>query len=136
LQDDQDPARALAGVNAGLHQVCPEFAQSLSILYVPNCITMIVADLSTIPMGTGTSASRYVSAVYDVLKEYNVKYVPGPMSTALEVDSFEQLFEILEKANKKLAGMGVLRIITTVRIDYRLDRDISIESKLRISKMS
>lgn len=98
--------------------------------------TMIVADFSTIPMGSGTSSSRYVSAVYDVLKEYNVKYVPGPMSTALEVDSFEQLFEIIEKANKKLAQMGVLRIITSVHIDYRLDRDISIESKLRISKMS
>jgi uncharacterized protein (TIGR00106 family) len=97
---------------------------------------MIVADFSTIPMGSGTSASRYVSAVYDVLKEYNVKYVPGPMSTALEVDSFEQLFEIIEKVNKKLAEMGVLRIITSVHIDYRLDRDISIDSKLRISKMS
>ncbi len=97
---------------------------------------MIVADFSTIPMGSGTSASRYVSAVYDVLKEYNVKYVPGPMSTALEADSFEQLFEIIEKVNKKLAEMGVLRIITSVHIDYRLDRDISIDSKLRISKMS
>lgn len=91
---------------------------------------MIVAEFSTIPMGTGTSASKYVQAIYEVLRESGVKFVPGPMSTAIETNSFAQLFEIVEKANKKLAEMGVQRIITSVHIDYRRDLNISIESKL------
>ncbi len=91
---------------------------------------MIVAEFSTIPMGTGTSASEYVLAIYEILRESGVKFVPGPMSTAIEANSFEQLFEMIEKANKKLAEMGVQRIITSVHIDYRLDSDISMESKL------
>ena len=91
---------------------------------------MIVAEFSTIPMGVGTSASNYVAAVYELLRESGVKFVAGPMSTAIEASSFDQLFETIKLANKKLAEMGVQRIITSIHIDYRLDADISIESKL------
>jgi uncharacterized protein (TIGR00106 family) len=94
---------------------------------------MIVAEFFAIPMCTGTSASKYVLAIYKILREFGVTFVPGPMSTAIETNSFEQLFEVIEKANKKLAEMGVPRIITSVHIDYRLDKDISIESKLHKS---
>jgi uncharacterized protein (TIGR00106 family) len=95
---------------------------------------MIVADFSIIPMGTGTSASGYVRAVHEILQQAGVKFVPGTMSTAIEADSFAKLFQVVERANKKLAEMGVQRIITTIRIDYRLDKEISIDSKLGISK--
>ena len=94
---------------------------------------MIVAEFSTIPLGVGTSASNYVLAIHELLRESGVKFVPGPMSTAIEVNSFEELFKTIELANKKLAEMGVQRIITSIRIDYRLDKDISIESKLHKS---
>lgn len=94
---------------------------------------MIVADLSMIPMGSGTSASTYVRAVHDLLNESGVKFIPGPMSTAVEAKSFEELFEIIKTANQRLTEMGIQRIITSIRIDYRLDRAISIESKLGAS---
>jgi len=95
---------------------------------------MIVADISTIPMGKGTSASHYVQAVHDLLRQSGLKYAAGPMSTAIEAQSFDQIFSAVERANKMLADMGVQRIITTVRIDYRLDKDISISSKLEKSQ--
>lgn len=83
-----------------------------------------------IPMGAGTSGSTYVRAVHDLLRELDVKFIPGPMSTAVQTESFEQLFEIIEKANQLLTKMGLQRIITSIRIDYRLDKEITIESKL------
>lgn len=95
---------------------------------------MIVADFSIVPMGSGTSAARYVKAVHDLLKDAGVKFVPGPMSTSLEAESFEQVFEVVEKANRRLEEMGVQRIVTTLRIDYRLDKEISMESKLGAGK--
>ena len=91
---------------------------------------MIVADFSMIPMGSGTSASRYVKAIHEVLKSSGVKFVPGPMSTSLEVESLEELFRVIDAANGRLKEMGVQRIITNIRIDCRLDKDISIRSKL------
>ena len=92
---------------------------------------MIVADFSMVPMGSGTSASKYVRAVYDLLRESGVKFVPGSMSTSIETASFEELFDLLEKANRRLEDMGVQRIITSFKIDHRLDKESSIESKLR-----
>jgi len=91
---------------------------------------MIVADFATIPMGEGTSASQYVLAVHELLRQSGIKFAAGPMSTTIEASSFEQLFGVIEAANKMLAKMGVQRIITSVHIDYRLDKDVSIESKL------
>jgi uncharacterized protein (TIGR00106 family) len=92
---------------------------------------MIVADFSIVPMGSGTSASRYVKAIHELLKKSGVKFVPGPMSTSVEVNSFEELFRIIEAGNQRLEDMGVQRIITNIRIDRRLDKEISIDSKLR-----
>lgn len=92
---------------------------------------MIVADFSMVPMGSGTSAAKYIRVVYDLLSESDVKFIPGPMSTSVETKSFEELFELIEKANQRLKEMGVQRIITSINIDYRLDKEISIESKLR-----
>jgi len=92
---------------------------------------MIVADFSMVPMGSGTSAAKYIKAVYDLLKESNVKFLPGAMSTSVETKSLYELFELIEKANQRLKEMGVQRIITSVNIDYRQDKEISIESKLR-----
>jgi len=92
---------------------------------------MIIADFSMVPIGSGTSAAKYIRAVYDLLKESNVKFLPGPMSTLAETKSFEELFDPIEKTNQRLEKMGVRGIITSVYMDYRLDKEISIESKLR-----
>ena len=91
---------------------------------------MIVADFSMIPMGTGTSASRYVKAIHEVLKGSGISFVPGPMSTSVEVKSLQELFRVIDAANERLKEMGVQRIITNIRIDCRLDKEISIRSKL------
>jgi len=91
---------------------------------------MIVAEFSTVPMGVGASASEHIRAVHQVLNDSGLKFVPGPMSTSLEAESFQEIFDVVELANQKLAQMGVPRIITTVMIDYRLDKEVSIESKL------
>jgi uncharacterized protein (TIGR00106 family) len=96
---------------------------------------MIVADLSLIPMGSGTSASKYIKAVYDLLLESGINFKAGAMSTSLETKSFEELFSIVERANRRLADMGVKRIVTKVNIDYRLDKEISMEAKLRASRI-
>jgi uncharacterized protein (TIGR00106 family) len=99
-----------------------------------NNTIMIVADLSMIPMGSGTSASEYVRAVHEVLRDSGVNFVTGPMSTSIETETMEKLFQIVEKANNRLAAMGVQRIVTMVRIDFRLDKDISINTKLKACK--
>jgi uncharacterized protein (TIGR00106 family) len=91
---------------------------------------MIVAEFSLVPLGTGTSASHYIKAVQDMLRGAGMKFVPGPMSTSIEAESFTEIFELVEKANHVLSEMGAKRIITSLKLDYRLDKELSIQSKL------
>jgi len=91
---------------------------------------MIVAELSMIPMGTGTSAGKYVRAVHQVLKESGLAFVPGPMCSVVEAATMAEIFKAVEKADAVLAEMGVGRIITSVKIDHRLDKEISIDTKM------
>jgi len=91
---------------------------------------MIVAEFSLVPMGSGTSAGDYIKAVHDLLEEAEINFIPGPMSTSLETCSLKELFDLIEKANDRLAQMGVQRIITSIKIDMRLDKEITLESKL------
>lgn len=97
---------------------------------------MIVAEFSVIPMGAGTSAGRYIRAVHEMLKNSGIRFVPGAMSTAIEAESIEQICMIIERANKILTDMEVQRVITTVTIDYRLDKEISIDKKLKALERS
>jgi uncharacterized protein (TIGR00106 family) len=95
---------------------------------------MIVADLRVLPIGSGTSLSQHIKAIHNMLEEEKISHLSGPMSTTLEVDSLDDLFDIIELANQILADRGIQRILTTVNIDYRLDKEISIKSKLNALK--
>ena len=57
-------------------------------------------------------------------------FIPTPMCTVVEAERMAEVFKVVERADEVLAGMGVGRIITTVKIDHRLDKEISIETKM------
>ena len=111
-----------------------KIVQKSSILSKDHVRFMIVADIRIVPVGKGTGMSQHVKIVHDILEEEGIKYMPGPMSTALEVDSLDDLFDVIEQSNQVLAERGVQRILTTINIDYRLDKEISMKSDLKIRK--
>lgn len=91
---------------------------------------MIVADISIVPVGSGTSISKFIKAAIKIIEENGVKFSIGPMSTTVEVNSLNELFLITKKIHKVVFGMGALRIVTTIKIDDRKDKKLSIKSKL------
>ena len=91
---------------------------------------MIIAQLSIAPVGKGTSLSKYVKAVLEVLKKENVKFKTNAMATVIETKDLSTLFTIVQKAHHKVLDFGVERIITELKIDDRRDKNITIESKL------
>ena len=56
------------------------------------------------------------------------------MSTALDVDSLDDLFDVIEQSNQVLVESGLHRVPTTINIDYRLNKEISMKSNLKIKK--
>ena len=93
---------------------------------------MIVAELSIIPLGTGkTSVGEYVRAAIEALGRAGVRIKPRAMATEIEAKDLETLLFAVKLAHEAVLQKGAKRAVTTLRIDHRLDKEASIESKLR-----
>lgn len=92
---------------------------------------MIIAQFSIAPIGEGVSLSKYVKEIVNDLKYSNIKFKTNPMSTIIETTDLKSLFDLIEKLNNHLFKLGVLRVITDLKIDYRKDKDATMDSKLK-----
>ncbi|MEM3395923.1 MAG: MTH1187 family thiamine-binding protein [Thermoplasmata archaeon] len=91
---------------------------------------MIVAEISVVPIGEGTSVGKYVRLAVKAIKESGVKYHVSPMGTCFEVETLEKAMEIAGRAHRAVAEAGPKRIVTTLKIDERLDTVHSMEKKI------
>jgi uncharacterized protein (TIGR00106 family) len=95
---------------------------------------LILAEISIVPIGSGTSVSKFVRASLKPIEESGLKFTIGPMGTTIEANSLNEIFDIIGKAHKAVIDMGALRVITTIKIDDRKDKESSIERKLNSLK--
>ncbi|RLG57761.1 MAG: thiamine-binding protein [Candidatus Hydrothermarchaeota archaeon] len=92
---------------------------------------MIIAEFSVVPIGTKTpSVSKYVRKAIEALEKAGVGYKVGAMSTTIEAKDLDTLFKALKLAHNAVFEEGVERVVTTIKIDDRRDKNISIESKI------
>jgi len=92
---------------------------------------MIIAELAIFPTSEGTSVSRYVKEAVRVIEESGLYHETGGMSTTIESPDLAALFKVVEKAHQAMVDMGARRIHIDLRVDHRLDKEATIESKLR-----
>ena len=92
---------------------------------------MIIAELAIFPTSEGASVSKYVKCVVSEIKKTGLKYETGSMATVIETQNFDEIFQVVKKAHDALIEMGVKRIHIDLRIDHRLDKEATIESKKR-----
>ncbi|GAB4270379.1 MTH1187 family thiamine-binding protein [Thermincola ferriacetica] len=93
---------------------------------------MAVVELTVVPLGTGSpSISEYVAGCLELIKrKENVKYQLTPMGTILEGD-LTDILELVRQVHEVPFGKGAQRVITTVKIDDRRDRELTMEGKLQ-----
>jgi uncharacterized protein (TIGR00106 family) len=98
-------------------------------------ITVIVAEFSVVPVGTGTpGVSKYVKKALKTIEDGGLKVYPGAMSTVLEAGDIDSLFDAVKRAHEVVFDSGVERVLTSLKIDDRRDRELSVESKLSALK--
>ena len=91
---------------------------------------MAMMEISVVPLGTGTpSLSRYVAAVIRVLEEAGLEYHLGPMGTTV-VGEVDDLLALARKMHEAPFRLGVMRVATTIKLDDRRDRPLSIQGKV------
>lgn len=96
---------------------------------------MAIIEISVIPLGTKTpSVSKYVADVLKILeKEKGIKYELTSMGTIIEGD-LERVLGLAKRMHEAVFDKEVLRVITTIKIDDRRDKPLSIEGKIKSVK--
>jgi len=92
---------------------------------------MAIAEVSVVPLGTGTpSVSQYVARAVKVLEqEKDMKYELTAMGTIIEGD-LDRILGVVRKMHEETFGQGVARVLTTIKIDDRRDKAQTMKGKL------
>jgi len=92
---------------------------------------MAIAEVSVVPLGTKTpSVSQYVARAVKVLEqERDIRYEMTAMGTIIEGD-LDRILTVVKKMHEETFGEGVARVLTTVKIDERRDKDQDTKTKL------
>jgi len=93
---------------------------------------MVIAQISVVPIGTKTtSVSKFVaSAIRAIAGEKNISYHLTGMGTILEGE-LSAVLDAVRKMHESVFSDQVKRVLTTVTIDDRRDRESSVERKVK-----
>jgi uncharacterized protein (TIGR00106 family) len=91
----------------------------------------VVAEISVVPLGTGNpGVSEFVAACIGVLdKRKNINYRLTPMGTIME-GPLDEILAVTREMHEVPFTKGALRVTTTLKIDDRRDKPLSMEGKL------
>jgi len=93
-------------------------------------IIMAIVAVNMVPLGMGSSVSKYVAAAEKVIvNRPGIKRELGPMFTSLEGD-LDEIMQAIREMQEAVFETGVDRVITTIKIDDRRDKKSTMEGKL------
>ena len=95
---------------------------------------MIISQLSIAPLGDSSSVSKHVKKVVDFINKSDVKSETNAMATVIETEDLDTLFKLVKEAHMTMVKSGAKRIITELKIDNRVDKEATIETKLESIK--
>ncbi len=98
---------------------------------------MPMAEITIVPVGSGTSVSKFVAKAVEIPKRRGLKYKVTPTSTVIEGE-LDELFEVLKEMHEAPFKEGVKRVVTVIKIDDRRDKPIDMEYKIKavLSKLN
>jgi uncharacterized protein (TIGR00106 family) len=84
--------------------------------------TMIIAEVSIFPLGTGTpGVSEYVKVAIRELEVSGLKCTPGPMGTVVEAETTKEAYAAIAQAQAAVFELGAGRAYTVIKMDERRD---------------
>ncbi|MCA9434350.1 MAG: MTH1187 family thiamine-binding protein [Candidatus Omnitrophica bacterium] len=90
----------------------------------------VIADLCVVPLGVGTSLSKYISECQRTLEKFDVKTNLHAYGTNLEGE-WEEVFAAIKACHEALHTMNVPRVSTTLKFGTRIDKEQTLEDKIR-----
>jgi uncharacterized protein (TIGR00106 family) len=96
-------------------------------------LSTVNAEISITPIGTSdTSIGKEIAAAYNAIRNMtNLKKVTlTPMSTQIESNNLDDIFQAIHAAHNSAKSVGAKRVISTIRIDERLDKPNTLDGKV------
>jgi uncharacterized protein (TIGR00106 family) len=92
---------------------------------------MAMMEISVVPVGTSSpSVSHFVAGAVKTLKNARrIKYELTPMGTVIEGE-LDVLLDCAKKMHRASFGEGVKRVVTTIKIDDRTDKPLTMAGKI------
>ncbi len=92
---------------------------------------MAIAEVSVVPLGTKTpSVSQYVARAVKILEqEEDIRYEMTAMGTIIEGE-LDKILAVVKKMHEGTFGEGVVRVLTTMKIDDRRDKAQGMKEKV------
>jgi uncharacterized protein (TIGR00106 family) len=95
---------------------------------------MAVVQVSVVPVGTASaSISRHVAHCIDVLEATGLTYRLTPMGTVIEGD-LREVLDAIASMHEQTFGGNVVRVLTTIIVDDRKDKALTMDGKLSAVK--
>jgi len=90
----------------------------------------VIADLCVVPIGVGVSLGSYIAACEKILMKAGLKIRLHGYGTNIEGE-WDQVMQAIKDCHQQLHDMGAPRISSTVRLGTRIDREQTLEDKIR-----
>jgi uncharacterized protein (TIGR00106 family) len=90
----------------------------------------VIADLCVIPIGVGVSLGAYIAECEKILIRAGLKVRLHGYGTNIEGE-WEQVMQAIKDCHQKLHDLGAPRISSTLRFGTRIDREQTLEDKIR-----
>jgi uncharacterized protein (TIGR00106 family) len=93
---------------------------------------IVVAEISLVPIVEGkTSMSREISVAFAAIKKTKgLKATLTGMGTQVEAEDLKNILAAVEAAHKAVIRSGASRVISTIRIDERLDKSQTLDARV------
>lgn len=90
----------------------------------------VLADISIIPLGVGVSLSKYVAACERILRDAGLDLKLHAFGTNVEGD-WEAVVGAVRRCHEAVHAMGAPRVSTTMKLSTRVDRNQTLDDKVR-----
>jgi uncharacterized protein (TIGR00106 family) len=91
---------------------------------------MAIMDISVVPVGTESpSVSQFVAECVKILDDKGVKYEVTSMGTEVQ-GQVGELLKLAEELHRAPFAKGAKRVVTTIKIDDRQDKQLNMEGKI------
>ncbi len=90
----------------------------------------VIVDLCIVPLGVGVSLSKYIAVCERVLSEAGLNTRLHAYGTNIEGD-WDEVMSAIKRCHESLHAMGVPRISSSLRLGTRVDREQTMDDKVR-----